>query len=195
MRPTTHFHSSLFLLGIIYFNVPNFSWILGIVFLAGNVLIDLDSFLSPFLEEKNHRYYVFHSLLFWILLSVIFLILRYSATEFFDYFLYFSLGAIYHLLFDLLDWGLPLLPLPKFRKIYLGILKEENIEDRSEYFFLKKYWNSKVMIFVELLFFALSFLGWFLIPIQLIIGTACIGLVTYVFLIYEMKVLFRMRDI
>lgn len=194
MRPTTHFHSALFLLGIIYLNVPDFSWILGLIFLAGSVLIDLDSLLSSFLKEKNHRFYVFHSLLFWILLSVIFLILRYSTTEFFDYFLYFSLGAIWHLVFDLLDWGLPLLPVQKFRKIYFGILKEENLEVRPEYFFLKKYWSSKVMIFVELLFFALSFLGWFLIPIQLIIGTVCIGLVTYMFLIYEMKILIRMRE-
>lgn len=194
MRPTTHFHSALFLLGIIYLNVPDFSWILGLIFLAGSVLIDLDSLLSSFLKEKNHRFYVFHSLLFWILLSVIFLILRYSTTEFFDYFLYFSLGAIWHLVFDLLDWGLPLLPVQKFRKTYFGILKEENLEVRPEYFFLKKYWSSKVMIFVELLFFALSFLGWFLIPIQLIIGTVCIGLVTYMFLIYEMKILIRMRE-
>jgi hypothetical protein len=194
MRPTTHFHSALFLLGIIYLNVPDFSWILGLIFLAGSVLIDLDSFLSAFLKEKNHRFYVFHSLLFWIFISVIFLILRYTTTDFFDYFLYFSLGAIWHLLFDLLDWGLPLLPLPKFRKIYLGLLKEENLKVKIENFFLKKYWNSKVMIFVELLFFSLSFLGWFLIPNQLIIGTACIGLATYMFFIYEMKALIRIRD-
>ncbi len=193
MRPTTHFHSSLFLLGIIYFNIPDFSWIFSIIFLAGSVLIDLDSFLSIFLKEKNHRHYIFHSLLFWIFLSAIFLILRYTTTEFFDYFLCFSLGAIYHLLFDLLDWGLPLLPLPKFRKIYLGILKEENLEVKPEYFFLKKYWNSKVMIIIELLFFSLSVLGWFLIPDQLIIGTACIGFVTYLFFIFEMNVLIKMK--
>jgi hypothetical protein len=194
MRPTTHFHSALFLLGIIYLNVPDFSWILGLIFLAGSVLIDLDSFLSAFLKEKNHRFYVFHSLLFWTIISTIFLILRYTTTEFFDYFLYFSLGAIWHLIFDLLDWGLPLLPLPKFRKIYLGILKEENLEVKPENFFLKKYWNSKVILFVELLFFSLSFLGWFLIPVQLFIGTACIGLATYMFFLFEMKLLIKMRE-
>lgn len=174
--------------------MPDFSWILGIIFLAGSVLIDLDSILSTFLKEKNHRFYIFHSLLFWIFLSIIFLILRYTITEFFDYFLYFGLGAICHLLFDLLDWGLPLLPLPKFRKIYLGILKEENLEVKPEYFFLKKYWNNKIMIFIELLFFSLSFLGWFLIPDQLIIGTACIGLIAYLFFIFEMNKLIRMED-
>ena len=171
--------------------MPDFSWILGIIFLAGSVLIDLDSFLSTFLKEKNHRFYIFHSLLFWIFLSIVFLILRYTTTEFFDYFLYFGLGAICHLLLDLLDWGLPLLPIPKFRKIYLGILKEENLEVKPEYYFLKKYWNSKVMIFIELLFFSLSFLGWFLIPDPLIIGTACIGLIAYLFFIFEMKILIR----
>ena len=191
MRPTAHFHSSLFLLGVIYLNMPDFSWILGIIFLAGSVLIDLDSFLSTFLKEKNHRFYIFHSLLFWIFLSIVFLILRYTTTEFFDYFLYFGLGAICHLLLDLLDWGLPLLPIPKFRKIYLGIIKEENLEVKPEYYFLKKYWNSKVMIFIELLFFSLSFLGWFLIPVPLIIGTACIGLIAYLFFIFEMKILIR----
>ncbi|MCK4896631.1 MAG: hypothetical protein KAS47_07475, partial [Candidatus Heimdallarchaeota archaeon] len=65
--------------------MPDFSWILGIIFLAGSVLIDLDSFLSTFLKEKNHRFYIFHSLLFWIFLSIVFLILRYTTTEFFDY--------------------------------------------------------------------------------------------------------------
>ena len=191
MRPTTHFHSSLFLLGIIYLNIPDFSWILGTIFLAGSVLIDLDRFLSTFLKEKNHRHYVFHSLLFWIFLSAIFLTLRYTTTEFFDYFLIFCLGAIWHLLFDLLDWGLPVLPLKKFRKIYLGLLKEENLVDKSEYFFLKKYWSNKVIILIELLFFSLSFLGWFLIPDPLIIGTACIGLIAYLFFIFEMKILIR----
>jgi len=194
MRPTAHFHSSLFLLGIIYLNIPEFSWVIGIIFLASSVLIDLDSFLSSFLKEKNHRFYIFHSLLFWIFLSAIFLILRYSTTVFFDYFLYFGLGAIWHLLFDLLDWGLPLLPLPKFRKCYLGIFKKENLEVKTEHFFLKKYWNSRVMIFIELLFFSLSFLGWFLIPDQLIIGTASIGFATYLFFIFEMNVLIRMKD-
>ncbi len=194
MRPTAHFHSSLFLLGIIYLNIPDFPWILGINFLAGSVLIDLDSFLSTFLKEKNHRFYIFHSLLFWVFLSAIFLILRYTTTEFIDYFLYFGLGAIYHLLFDLLDWGLPLLPLPKYRKIYLGMLKEENLEVRTKYFFLKKYWFSRVMIFIELLFFSLSFLGWFLIPDPLIIGTVCIGLAAYLFFIFEMNILIRMED-
>ncbi|MHA1464188.1 MAG: metal-dependent hydrolase [Candidatus Heimdallarchaeaceae archaeon] len=194
MRPTAHFHSSLFLLGIIYINVPEFSWLLGIIFLAGSVLIDLDRFLSLFLKEKNHRFYIFHSLLFWIFLAIIFLILRYTSTEFFDYFLYFSLGAIWHLLFDLLDWGLPLLPLSNFRKIYLGILKGENLEDKPENFFLKKYWYSRVMIFIELLFFALSFLGWFFMPDQLIIGSASIGLIAYLFFIFEMNVLIRIDD-
>ena len=194
MRPTTHFHSSLFLLGIIYLNAPDFSWVLGTIFLASSVLIDLDSFLSAFLKEKNHRFYIFHSLLFWIFLVAIFLTLRYTASVFFDHFLYFCLGTICHLLLDLFDWGLPLLPLSKFRKIYLGILREENLETKPKYFFLKKYWSSKVMIFVELLFFSLSFLGWFLIPDQLIIGTACIGLVTYLFFIFEMNILRRMGD-
>ncbi|MHA1550779.1 MAG: metal-dependent hydrolase [Candidatus Heimdallarchaeaceae archaeon] len=194
MRPTTHFHSSLFLLGIIYLNIPEFSWVLGIIFLAGSVLIDLDRVLSAFLKEKNHRHYVFHSLLFWISLSALFLILRYTTTEFFDYFLVFCLGAIWHLLFDLLDWGLPVLPLQKFRKIYLGLLKEKNLEVKPEYFFLEKYWSSKVMIFVELLFFSLSFLGWFLIPNPLIIGSACIGLVAYLFFIFEMNVLLSIKN-
>lgn len=194
MRPTTHFHSSLFLLGIIYLNAPDFSWALGTIFLASSVLIDLDSFLSAFLKEKNHRYYIFHSLLFWTFLATIFLTLQYTVSVFFDYFLYFCLGAIWHLLLDLFDWGLPLLPHSKFRKIYLGILKEENLEVKPKYFFLKKYWNSKVMIFIESLFFSLSFLGWFLVPNQLFIGTASIGLVAYLFFISEMKVLFRRED-
>ncbi len=194
MRPTTHFHSSLFLLGIIYLSIPEFPWVLGIIFLASSVLIDLDTFLSTFLKEKNHRSYVFHSLLFWIFLSIIFLILRFSVTEFFDYFLTFCLGAIWHLLFDLIDWGLPLLPLPKFRRSYLGILKEKNLEDKSKHFFLKKYWNSKVIVIIESLFFALSFLGWFYIPNQLIIEAVCIGLAVYLFFIFEMITLIKIKD-
>ncbi len=194
MRPTTHFHSSMFLLGIIYLSIPEFPWVLGIIFLVSSVLIDLDTFFSSFLKEKNHRFYIFHSLLFWTFLSIIFLILRYSTVEFFDYFLAFCLGGIWHLLFDLLDWGLPLLPLQKFRKIYLGILKEQNLEEKSKLFFLKKYWNSKVIIIIESLFLALSFLGWFFIPYQLIIGAGCIGLATYVFFIFEMSILIRTKD-
>ena len=194
MRPTTHFHSSMFLLGIIYLSIPEFPWVLGIIFLASSVLIDLDTFLSSFLKEKNHRFYIFHSLLFWTLLSIIFLILRYSTVEFFDYFLAFCLGVIWHLLFDLIDWGLPLLPLPKFQKSYLGILKEKNLEDKNKRFFLKKYWNNRVIVIIESLFFVLSFLGWFFIPNQLIIGAGCIGLAVYMFFIFEMSVLIRTKD-
>jgi len=194
MRPTTHFHSSLFLLGIIYLSIPEFSWVLGIIFLAGSVLIDLDTFLSSVLKEKNHRLYIFHSLLFWIFMSIIFLVLRFSTLEFFDYFLAFCLGAIWHLLLDLIDWGLPLLPLHKFRKSYLGILKEKNLDDKSKDFFLKKYWNSKIIVIIESLFFALSFLGWFYIPYQLIIEAVCIGLAAYLFFIFEMVTLNKIRN-
>ena len=173
----------------------DFSWISGLLFLGGSVIIDIDVIFSMFIEEKNHRYYITHSFLFWVILIIIFLILRFTLTIFFDYFLYLIIGIIWHLLLDLIDWGLPILPSKKVSRIYLGFLKEDaNIEKNSSYF-LKTYWSNKLILSIELLLFASSLLGWFFVPYELLIGVGIICFLVYLFFVYEMLKLTKKKTV
>lgn len=193
MRTTAHFHISVFIIGLFYLFEDYSTWGLFLTFVASSVLIDLDILISPFIKEKNHRLYFTHSIIIWLVLSIIFAGLSITSIKIFDYFLFFCLGIVMHLSLDFIDWGLPLFPSKKENKIYLGILNDEEITDFSMGYFIKKYWKSKTIITIEIILLILSVLGWIVGPLEFRIGIGVIGVFVYSYFIYEMIVFFKER--
>lgn len=183
MRPTAHLHFSLIIVFLLEMYSTNFLNIYAVFLVCGSVFIDGDILLKIFFKERNHRRYVTHSILFWFILGVIF----YLSKVYYLYF--FTIGVMFHLLLDLVDWGLPLIPHLPNQKLTPHLLKRDDDENRKKAY-INIYWKNKIILLIEIILLisgvtAFIFLNW---RLQLLLLIAIIPSYGYLLLeILNMK--------
>lgn len=161
MRPSGHLHNTSIALAFLFTLFHNFSILEGVLFLSGSLLLDGDFFISKKLFKiANHREFLTHSVLFYIILIILCLI-----THFVLFWLF--LGALYHLFFDLLDWGLPLIPFRHNTYFTPHLLEVPTKLD--EVYFFKTYFNNKIIFISELLFLLGFIVSLAFLPVDFII--------------------------
>jgi len=150
LRASGHLHSTTTFVMILFQFNTSLTVLEGALFLIGAMLLDGDFFVSKFFFKiPNHRNFITHA----PLLYVILLPLTYLVNPIL---VWLTCGAIFHLLFDVFDWGLPLKPTTM---VTPHILQVPPITE--EKYFFKAYYSNKNILFIEgtlLLCFILSLL-------------------------------------
>ncbi len=161
MRPSGHLHTTTIALAFLFSFLHNFSLFEGVLFLLGSLLLDGDFFVSKkIFKIVNHREFITHSFLFYFGLIILCLMSHIIL-------LWVFLGALYHLLFDLFDWGLPIIPFKHNTYFTPHLLKvPSNLE---EVFFFKTYFSNKIISLAEIVFLVGFVLSLPLIPVDFII--------------------------
>lgn len=143
MRSTAHLHSATIALLFIYHLNSQVDTLIGVFFLFGVMGLDADFILAKIVFKiQNHRDFITHNIFVYLILLPI-------AYSFNPYLFWLILGAIYHLLFDLFDWGLPLKPTSIVTPHILIVP-----ESKEEVYFFKTYFNNIVIRFVEIVLFS-----------------------------------------
>ena len=141
-------------------------WSFGIIVL-GAIIADSDYIFSKFAPDRNHRMLLTHSIFFPLPMIILGLILRNSLI------VTASLAYLTHPIIDLLDWGTncflngkivgPRVLLAK--KEYLIVPQLMHQEKYPKWFFVNRYYHSKLVLGLEILAFLSMFLGiWLLTP-------------------------------
>ena len=125
-----------------------------IIICCFSFLIDFDFIFSKYAKNRNHRILPTHGITLYLI------ILPFGIFNSIFYFV--GLAGIFHVLMDCIDWGVGLFS-PISKKIYFGILpkppeniiNEESIRKRQCWFTLT-YYNSKILLIVEVLVLILS---------------------------------------
>ncbi len=129
---------------------------LFVLFLIGNVIPDFDYVILNFLPEKyklrNHRDFFTHWPVVWLFCIFIAMFLKN------DFFLWFSMGGLSHLVLDTVDWGVAWLVPIKNGKISLLSLQNQVQSTWRLKHFLVAYYKNKVILMLEALFFTFSLL-------------------------------------
>ena len=124
----------LSLIFIDYLTLFQLYLIIGVI-----VLIDFDFIFSNFAKDHNHRRLFTHSFIPYLILLPLGLI--------FIEFLWVGIAGLFHLLFDMLDWGIyPLTP--KFKdEIFAGFLHVPKTEEKlKRCYFIKRYYARKALL-------------------------------------------------
>ena len=129
-----------------------------ILIISVSILIDFDFIFSKHAKDHNHRRLPTHGFIpYLILLPFGFLMIE---------ILWVSIAGMFHVLIDMIDWGIyPLTPKVK-DKILGGFLyvpeTDENSEPLKKCYFVNTYYGSKIIIALEVIFFstALSLILW-----------------------------------
>ncbi len=123
-----------------------------ILILSISILIDFDFLFSKFAKDHNHRRLPTHSFIPYLILMPFGLLL----IEFF----WIGIAGIFHIFIDMIDWGIyPLTPRIK-DKILGGFLFVPKIDKNSEppkkCYFIRTYYQSKLIISLECITFIIS---------------------------------------
>jgi hypothetical protein len=114
------------------------------------VFLDIDIIGKKIFSEKNHRRYITHSPIFWVVVMII------SYLFSIEVFFWIGLGSFSHLVLDILDWGIPYLP-TKYSGLFPHLLQVKSTFN-SEKDFSYIYWNNIIILRLEQLFFLASIL-------------------------------------
>lgn len=172
MRPTGHLSASTIFIGFIYYFNPSTNITLVLAFLFGSLVIDIDYTFRFVLEEENHRTYFSHYLPFWLSLILIFSLFQVRLG------IFFTAGAIFHLLFDWFDWGLPMVPHTHNSPLTPHLLKKPNKIMPESYYF-SQYWKNPIIIGLEIALLIFAILTLFFVPFELVLIILLFGFVTY----------------
>jgi hypothetical protein len=143
MRPTGHLHSTTIGILLLFQFVTNFDYLSAGLFLLGSMSLDVDFLLShKFFKNMNHRLFITHSPLLYIILIIICYFYNINLIWFF-------LGSLFHLIFDTFDWGLYLLPISDSRFLTAHILTPPAILE--EKYFFERYFGNKYIKTIEIL--------------------------------------------
>ena len=130
--------------------LPIFGLFETLIIAAFPFLIDFDFLLSKYAKDHNHRRLITHSLTPYLGLLVL--------GIFFPLFLALGICGVVHVLSDTIDWGTALFA-PFYSEPLGGILPKppQKIIDIRDYrkrqcWFTKTYYNSKILIALEVLF-------------------------------------------
>jgi len=125
-----------------------------IIIISVSILIDFDFIFSKFAKDHNHRRLPTHGFIPYLILLPFGLIM----IEF----LWIGIAGIFHVLVDMIDWGIyPITPRLK-DKILGGFLFVPEIDENSEplkkCYFVNTYYESKIIIALEIVYFSASFI-------------------------------------
>ena len=141
MRPSGHLQSTTIALVFLFSFNSSLTVLEGALFLLGSLFLDVDYIISKnIFKIDNHRNFITHSVLFYL-----FLILLTILTH--SYFFWLFAGSLFHLFFDIFDWGLPLHPY----RFFTPHLIDDPVNKKEKYFF-KNYFENKIIYSLELLF-------------------------------------------
>ncbi|MFW9995726.1 MAG: metal-dependent hydrolase [Candidatus Odinarchaeota archaeon] len=148
MMPYSHFFSA-----IIVARLLQLEPLVTQVFIIAAVIPDLD-YIPGIIYKRNHREYPPHYFILWFLTMVVAMI--FSSEILFI----FSAGGLFHLLFDLIDWGMkPLQPFHGYES--RGLLTiDETIKSQKDFF--RAYYSNRTILLLEIMLVALSVLLVFL---------------------------------
>lgn len=148
MRPSAHFYSGLIFWFILFvLNLSNLEYDL-IFFITPVIILDLD-YLGKFIFiEQNHRKYLTHSPTLWF----VFLVGTYLIQ--FKILFWISLGFLFHVIIDIIDWGIFLIPIKNIKQT--PHLLKVNKFMKTEKDFSIVYWNNKSILILELTLFLIS---------------------------------------
>lgn len=161
MRPSGHLHSTVIALALLYHFIPSFSLLEGALFLAGAVLLDGDFIVSKkFFHMGNHRMFLTHSMPFFVILILISLFTHFIL-------LWLFLGALYHLSFDIFDWGIPIVPFQADTFFTPHILQVPPRSD--EKYFFQAYFGNNIIKLLEIVLLV-GFIGSiFFLPVDIFV--------------------------
>ena len=161
MRPSGHVHSTTIALALLFGFMHSFTQLQGFLFLLGSLLLDNDYHISKrIFKQANHRDFITHSILFYLILIPLCFLGHLEIIWLF-------IGAFFHLSFDLLDWGLPLLPFRPNTYITPHLLTVPSQID--EIYFFKTYFGNKIILLVEIVLFIGLILSLAFLPLNLLI--------------------------
>lgn len=169
MRTSGHLHSTtIALVFILHFNT-SVTVFEGLLFLIGSIFLDGDYIIAKMVfKVENHRNFITHSTIFYFVL-IFFTILLHS------FLFWLFAGSLFHLVFDVFDWGLPLLP----NRFFTPHLLEVPVNKKEIYFF-QAYFENKIILSLELLFlvgfiFSLFFLNYQIVAFAIFLEICVIG--------------------
>ena len=166
MRPSGHAHATTIALALLYFFISNFNLLEAILFLSGSLLLDGDFVVTKIIfKMKNHRDFITHSYLIYLILIIL-------SYIFHLIFIWLFLGALYHLCFDVFDWGLPILPFnPDLYVTPHLLIVPSQLE---EVYFFKTYFRNKFIYFLEIFLFLGFIVSILFLPLILIVLVSAI---------------------
>jgi len=134
-----------------------------IVIFCISFLIDFDFVFSRYAKNRNHRVLPTHGIIIYLIILPI--------GIFLPVFYFISIAGVVHVLIDCLDWGVGILS-PFSKKIYFGrlpkppetVINEESLRKR-QCWFTTTYYNSKFLLFLEILFMIFAIFTIFFIDI------------------------------
>ncbi|NVM04279.1 MAG: metal-dependent hydrolase [Candidatus Helarchaeota archaeon] len=156
-----NFHAAIGILISMLFSQYLSNFQINFIIIA-SMIIDLDFLFSKFAQKHNHRRLITHTFFPYIIIALISILLI-NITPLWFYIFLFSVCAIIHVCVDLIDWGIsPFLP---FNKNFVGgILERPNTNETESYwvrrcYYVNRYYGSKIIISIELIFGILAFLS------------------------------------
>ncbi|MBD3229254.1 MAG: hypothetical protein GF329_13810 [Candidatus Lokiarchaeota archaeon] len=145
-----------------YFIYPIFIQVISIFFFS--FIIDFDFLFSRYAVNRNHRVLPTHG----IILYIILFLFGFLHPLFF----FLGFAGISHVLIDSIDWGVGILS-PFTKKIYFGYLPrppeeviDENRLRNKQCWFTLTYYNSKLLIIIDIIITTLAIIAIFLINIS-----------------------------
>ncbi len=143
------------LIGIIIANSLELKDLPLLLFILGNIFPDIDIILGILLK-KNHRTFVSHFPMIWLVLALI------SAFLTIEIYWFFVAGFI-HLLVDVLDWEVYLLmPFSNFKLSLFSLDPVAILQGKTFTEQVVLYYQQKKIIFTELIIFGLFMFSIFL---------------------------------
>lgn len=171
MRPSGHLSSAIIVWILVSLFTHQVYFVNFCSFLIGTVFLDIDFLGKLFFHQKNHRRYITHYPLFWLIIGV--LSYLFSLSELF----WFSCGALTHLLTDFIDWGIPLAPTSSAELLpHILVLQ---LDTTNEKVFSRIYWSNNSMKRLEIIFFIFAVIGAFLLPEIFLILFLILGCIVY----------------
>ena len=184
MRPSGHLHSTSIGLAFLFTLFHSFTLINGVFFLSGSLLLDGDFFVSKkFFNIANHRDFITHSILLYVVLIIVCYIGNLDLIWLF-------LGSFYHLCFDLFDWGLPILPFKIITYVTPHLLTIPSNLD--EIYFFKTYFSNKQILASEIIL-AIGFIcSLVFLPVEMIALIIVIELLVIIEFVFQFT---RLRSV
>jgi len=172
MHINVHFGIGLIIASVTHYFIPLNFFTFSFIVLCG-FISDFDIIFKKYAKDNNHRLLITHS----IYPSLIIIIIGIIIGIIFNYIWLLMGGIAYfcHILIDLIDWGTNFF---FFNKKMFGIRillsPEERIDlshvindkENRQFFFVQRYYSSKLMIFLEIIIGISTFIGVFVFSIK-----------------------------
>ncbi|UYP47864.1 hypothetical protein NEF87_004149 [Candidatus Lokiarchaeum ossiferum] len=163
MHSSVHWGLGIIIAGITSLYISVNFWIVGLIILS-SIFADFDIFLRKYAQNGNHRMLFTHS----IYLPMILILIGFLSSKIVIIVMGFS--YLIHILIDLLDWGTNALFTNRIFGIRFLLKRDEHLrvpeiidqEKIPQWFFVKRYYNSVIMIGIEVFVSIIMFITLFL---------------------------------